>query len=270
MTTLHPNKLLGQHFLTCAWVLPEMARAAELTTDDTVLEIGPGTGVLTRFLATQAKRVIAVEKDRALSAVLSVALTREKIANVDIVTGDVLRFDFSVMPDRYKVVANIPYYLTSRLIRILLETKKKPEVMALTIQKEVAERIVAQCPDMNILALSVHAYGTPEIVAEVPASCFAPRPKVDSAIIKIRDISDAFFARRHIASKDFFRVIRQGFSSRRKMLVNNLEQFATKKDTGQALISIGHPASVRAQELSLEEWAKLVHDMHLHDQDFPF
>lgn len=258
MKTLRPNKLLGQHFLICDWVLPELAKAAELTAGDTVLEIGPGTGVLTRFLASRAKKVIAVEKDRGLGAVLSANLAREKITNAEIIAGDILRFDFSALPNKYKVVANIPYYLTSRLIRILLELEKKPEIIALTIQKEVAERVIARPPDMNILALSVQAYGAPEIMAGVPASCFNPRPKIDSAILKISNISENFFTQHHIAPKDFFRLARAGFSSRRKVLTNNLDRFIPKKELAKALNSIGHPASARAQEISLNEWVKII------------
>lgn len=272
--SLHPNKLLGQHFLICDWVLPELAKAAELTAGDTVLEIGPGTGVLTRFLASRAKKVIAVEKDAKLAQYLANQLTPTKthlddskhlpddrqkfVKNVEIITGDIMRLDFSVLSEPYKVVANIPYYLTSRLIRILLEQQKKPEIIVLTIQKEVAERAIARPPDMNILALSVRAYGTPEITASVPASCFNPRPKVDSAILKISKISEGFFVRHHIAPKDFFSLIKAGFSSRRKMLTNNLKQFASKKELIQALNSIGHLPTARAQELSLDDWVQLV------------
>lgn len=254
----HSNKLLGQHFLICEWVLPCLTKAADLQPDDIVLEIGPGTGILTRFLATRAQKVIAVEKDRELSAALSAALAKEKASNAEIVTGDILRWDFSVLPHTYKVVANIPYYLTSRLIRTLLEQEHRPEIIVLTIQKEVAERIVAQPPDMNILALSVQAYGTPKIITDVPASCFSPQPKVDSAILKISGISDNFFANHQIMPKDFFTVIKQGFSSRRKLLTNNLKPFASKKEIGQVLLSIGHTPNARPQELSLEEWAKII------------
>lgn len=271
---MQSNKLLGQHFLTCKWVLPELAKAANLGADDTVLEIGPGTGVLTRFLAERAKKVIAVEKDAALAQRLAYEFAidcnqpaddRQKFVKngysmgpVEIIIGDILWFDFSILPEQYKVVANIPYYLTSRLIRILLELKKKPEIIVLTIQQEVAERAVAQAPDMNILALSIQSYGTPEIIASVPALCFNPKPKVDSAILKIADISEDFFVRHAIEPRDFFRIVRAGFSSRRKMLVNNLEAFRSKKELQKALHLIGKPETARAQELSLKEWAMLV------------
>jgi len=261
-------------------------KAAELARTDTVLEIGPGTGVLTRFLAQRAKRIIAVEKDATLSTLLSAALAKEKITNVAIVTDDILSLFQTksgmgawLSQKKYKVVANIPYYLTSRLIRILLEQERRPEIIVLMIQREVAERAVAQPPDMNpapsadkkpgtsmrqkrcgmnMLAFSVQAYGTPEIIADVPASCFHPRPKVDSAILKISGISDDFFTERHIAPKDFFALAKAGFSSRRKILSNNLQDFASKKELFRALVSLGHSSTARAQELSLEKWTALI------------
>jgi len=267
MNKLLPNKLLGQNFLTCEWVLPALAKAVDLQPGDTVLEIGPGTGVLTRFLASHAKKVIAVEKDRALSASLSEAFVQEKITNVEIITGDILKLlpcvitCYSLSTIRYKLVSNIPYYLTSRLIRILLEQEQKPQCIGLTIQQEVAERIVAKPPHMNILALSVQAYGRPEIIAEVPASCFSPQPKVDSAILKISRISEDFFAESRITPKDLFTFIKAGFSSRRKVLTNTLESLASKKELLQALHSIGHLPTARPQELSLENWAALVRSL---------
>jgi 16S rRNA (adenine1518-N6/adenine1519-N6)-dimethyltransferase len=261
MKTHRPNKLLGQHFLTCEWVLPALAKAADLQPDDTILEIGPGTGILTRFLAARAKKVIAVEKDRTLSAALSKALVKEKVFNVDVMSEDILRYDLKTLPSPYKVVANIPYYLTSRLIRILLEEEQKSKTIIFTIQKEVAERIIANPPDMNILALSVQAYGTPEIIADVPASCFSPQPKVDSAILKISDISEDFFTKSQIEPKDFFTLIKAGFSSRRKVLTTTLASFASKKELMHALNSIGHLPTIRPQELSLEEWAQLVRSL---------
>lgn len=268
-----PNKLLGQHFLICEWVLADLAKATELKPTDTVLEIGPGTGALTRFLASRVKKVIAVEKDTVLAKDLADQLKttysnlddsqhlcddrQEFVKNVEIIAGDILHFDFSILPAKYKVVANIPYYLTSRLIRVLLEQERKPEAMVLTIQREVAERIIARPPQMNLLGLAVQAYARPEIMAHVPASCFRPRPQVDSAILRMSDISDEFFNKNRIAQKDFFVLAKAGFSSRRKMLVNNLERFGTKKDIMRHLESIGHPHTARAQELSPKDWARL-------------
>lgn len=259
-----PNKLLGQHFLTCEWVLPALAKAADLQSGDTVLEIGPGTGILTRFLAAHAKKVIAVEKDRELSAALSHALTQEKIGNVEIMTGDILKLlpyviaNYELKTNTYKLISNIPYYLTSRLIKILLEQEQKPSCVVLTIQKEVAQRIVARPPDMNILGLSVQAYGTPEIIAAVPASCFSPQPKVDSAILKISNISEDFFTQYHVTPKAFFTLVKTGFSSRRKLLTNNLASYASKKELAQALNSIGHLPTARPQELSRQEWGQII------------
>lgn len=256
-----PNKLLGQHFLICDWVCDALLRAAELAPEDTVIEVGPGRGALTRVLARHAKRVIAVEKDKVLSQELGATLMREKVVNGEIITGDILRLDFDTLPQSYKIVANIPYYLTARMIRMFLESDRAPELMAITIQKGVAERVIAKTTQMSILALSVQAYGTPEIVATIPASCFSPKPAVDSAILKISNISHDFFTKHNVLPQDFFRIVRLGFSQKRKKLVNNLGQIIPKKDMTALLSDIKHSPDVRAQELSLSDWARLIPTM---------
>src|SRR3989344_3180155 len=183
------KKYLGQHFLKNKKILEEMARAAELSKKDIVLEVGPGRGTLTEILAARAKKVIAVEKDRDLIPVL-----REKFRdykNAEIIEGDILAK--AVKPPlggltakSYKIVANIPYYITSRFLRIFLSNSKvRPKLMVLMLQKEVAERICAKPPRMSLLALSVQLYAKPEIIRRVSKGQFSPPPKVDSAIIKI-------------------------------------------------------------------------------------
>lgn len=253
--SIHPKKSLGQYFLTCPWVISDMIRAAHLLSSDTVLEIGPGTGVLTRPLSTRVKKVVAVEKDEQLCRVLDHKLASEHINNVAILNGDILT-RVPVLPARYKIVANIPYYLTARLLRLFLEQQEnKPSVMVLTIQKEVAERITAQPPHENLLALSVQVFGTARIIAEVPASCFSPKPKVDSTIISISDISDTFFTRRHIKKELFFQLIHHVFKQKRKMLTNTLSDIAPQKEIKSALQSIGLSPQARPQELHKEQWA---------------
>ena len=253
----HPKKSLGQHFLTCDWALTAIMDAAHLTPADTVLEIGPGTGILTRALATRVKKVVAIEKDEALAQTLARQLKSEKITNIDVHEGDILK-NIPPMPASYKVVANIPYYLTARLLRLLLaEQKTKPSCIALMIQKEVAERIIALPPHENILAISVQVFGTPELVAAVPASCFAPRPRVDSAIISLSDISDNFFIKHHITSQAFFRVVRLGFSQKRKMLVNSLSAIMDKPELIQLFLRLSLNEKTRPEELSLVQWAEL-------------
>ena len=259
-----PKKSLGQHFLQCRWVTDALIKAAELTRHDTVLEIGPGTGVLTRPLAASCGTLMAVEKDEALAAALSDTLKKEHITNVRIIPGDILK----ILPELEaydKVVANIPYYLTGRLLRMILECQNLPQTIILTIQKEVAERITARAPHTNILGLSVAAFGAPELLATVPVTCFLPKPRVDSAIIKISSISRDFFERHGIPEHDFFFLVRAAFSGKRKMLVNTLsrtQKFGAKDDAkkkiARALDLMHLPRTVRPQELTLEQWGILV------------
>lgn len=254
-----PKKSLGQHFLKCQWVVSALINASELTSTDAVLEIGPGDGILTRTLANHAGRVIAVEKDERLAANLAETLTQEGIKNVEIIPADILtRFNLVHIPRTYKIVANIPYYLTSRLLRMLFEQQKKPQRVVLTIQKEVAERICARAPHMNILALSVQAYGAPKMIKTVPASCFSPKPRVDSAIIAITDISNNFFKKNNISEEMFFKIIRRAFSQKRKILANALSPLYTKKNLEKIYTSIGIKSNARAEELALEQWARFM------------
>lgn len=254
------KKSLGQHFLRCQWVISTLIQEANIEKDDVVLEIGPGGGILTRALAARAKRVIAVEKDERLAQTLREELTQEKINNFEIIEGDILHLLSRLILDSTwsKVVANIPYYLTSRLIRLLLEGPKKPERIVLTIQKEVAERIVAKPPHMNLLGLSVQVFGKPRLVKKVPASCFSPTPKVDSAVITIEEISDAFFIKNKIDKAVFFDIVKGAFSQKRKQLAHTLKRFfPDTKDIGKKLLTLGIKAKARPQELRLEDWAKL-------------
>lgn len=264
---MYAKRSLGQHFLRCDWVASTLVKTADLGPDDTVLEIGPGTGILTRELAKSAGQVIAVEKDELLASKLRMELAGEKIYNVIVFEGDVLKLtksdfvrisksDFNSLNfNSLKIVANIPYYLTSRLLRLLLENRPWPALIVLTIQKEVAQRITAKPPHMNLLALSVQAFGRPEIIKTVPASCFWPKPKVDSAIIKISNISDAFFTKNAIDKALFFEIVRRAFSQKRKLLTSSLRSYFGQHPV---LTKAGLPDKARPQELDLEQWAKLV------------
>lgn len=260
---MYAKKSLGQHFLTCEWAVHTAVETANLTKKDVVLEIGPGTGVLTRILAAKAGKVIAVEKDELLAEHLKIEFKSHQTADVSILIGDILK-DFSAIAKaygftngNYKVAANIPYYLTSRLLRILLETGPRPSLMTLMIQEEVAQRLCAQIPDMNLLGLSVQAYGTPRIIKIVPASCFLPKPKVNSAIVAISNISDAFFTADNIDKNNFFRILRLAFSHKRKQLANTLSSLAPRKDIEAFLKESGLSPRARPQELSLDQWKKL-------------
>ena len=257
---LHASKRLGQHFLVSRPVLRKIVAAADLQPSDTVLEIGPGLGALTTALARRAERVIAVEKDAHLANMLEPRLERAGITNVTLITGDILKIPLSDLnlPDPYRVVANIPYYLTSRLIRRFLESNPPPASMLLMVQREVAERIAARPPRMNLLALSVQAYGRPTIIAAVRAGAFSPRPGVQSAILEISEISTRFFAAHHISPAELFAVARAAFNQRRKLLANSLQRLAAGKTGALAAIkTAGLAKSARPEELSLEEWARL-------------
>lgn len=265
---------MGQRFLRSRSVLRKIIAAADLKPTDVVLEIGPGTGTLTRALAERAGQVITVEKDERLFQLLDEQLKKEGIANVHLIHGDILKipleklvvhflrswkyYNKSTEAPRYRVVANIPYYLTSRLIRRLLEAEHPPKDILLMVQKEVAERITAKPPRMNLLALSVQAYGRPEIVAPVPASAFSPRPKVDSAIIRISEISNVFFREHRITARNFFATAKTGFHHKRKVLVNSLAKtFGDKPAAAAALRACGLRPNARPEELSPREWARL-------------
>lgn len=246
-------RALGQHWLYDRESLQQVVAAGEVEPDDTVLEIGPGHGTLTKLLAPIAKEVVAVEADPELVARLEAEITD---SNVAVVHQDIREFNLHTLPRGYKVVANIPYYLTSKLLRMFLENDNPPAVMALLVQQEVADRITAAPGAMSVLALSVQFYGTPLILGTVSRDKFQPPPQVDSAILQIkRRPRPAFDA----DPQQLFRLIKAGFGERRKQLKNALagglrmesEEVATLLE--QADIK---PAA-RAQELSLEEWEKL-------------
>ena len=241
-----PKKSLGQNFLKSEKIAEEIVSAGEVGSDDIVLEVGPGKGILTEKLLEKAKKVIAVEKDEELAEFL-----KDKFKNnpkLEIIRGDILKFSPMSRRDldigRYKIIANIPYYITSHLLRTFLESDYQPSLMVLMVQKEVAERIVGKRE--SLLSISVKTYGRPEIIRKVPAGYFSPAPKVDSAVIKISGISKKFF--QDISEKKFFETVKKGFSQKRKMLINNLK---AKKDDFTAC-NIGEKA--RAENLSIEQW----------------
>lgn len=255
------EKLLGQHFLVSRTVLAKIVAAANLTPTDTVLEIGPGRGILTFALAERAGKVIAVEKDPRLAGLLERELESRGIKNVTIIRGDILKLfpDQLRLPHYYRVVANIPFYLTSRLIRRLLESAERPQDILLTVQKEVAERIVAKPPRMNLLALAVQAYCRPRILFRIPASAFNPRPKVESAAIALADISTDFFTKHNIPEAAFFSLLRAAFSQKRKTIANSLARALGDKKQGIAVLRrAGVPPAARPETLTLEDWARLL------------
>lgn len=261
---LHPRKSLGQHFLKDETYLRRIVAAADLSQADTVLEIGPGPGNLTRLLAAAAGRVIAVELDDNLIPLLSEMFTGNP--HVRLVHGDILQLSPSQIlsePDHpeavaisYKVVANLPYYITSAVIRHLLAGESPPTVLVLTVQREVAERIVARPPEMSLLAVSVQFYAEARIVTHVPSGAFIPPPKVSSAVIRLdRRPQPAV----DVAPADFFRVVSAGFGQRRKQLRNSLAAGLGLSHGAieTALTEAGIQPSRRAETLTLAEWGEL-------------
>ncbi len=244
---MKPKKYLGQHFLKNKNVARKIIEAANVNKDDVVLEVGPGKGALTEILLQKAKKVIAVEKDKELADFLMDKFKGQK--NLSVINDDILKI--SARGGNYKIVANIPYYITSYFLRKFLESDFQPVLMALMLQKEVAERIVARNSKESLLSISVKAYGQPKIIAKVSAKNFLPAPKVDSAIILIDNISKNFFKKNKIDEEKFFQLLRQGFSHKRKLLKNNL-----KIDT-EVLQKCKIPPLARAEELSLEQWKHL-------------
>jgi 16S rRNA (adenine1518-N6/adenine1519-N6)-dimethyltransferase len=255
---IKPKKSLGQNFLVDEGAAARIVTAANLVPDDVVLEIGPGLGGLTRHLAANAARVVAVELDQRLIPVLEHTLAA--YPNVELVHGDILQLDpASLLPPTYKVVANIPYYITSALLRHLLEAEACPSLMVLTVQEEVARRIVAAPGDMSLLAVSVQFYGRPRIVTRLKAGAFYPRPKVDSAVVQI-DLDPG--TRPALGVTDvhlFFQLVQAGFSQRRKQLRNALVggMGRSRAKVDAALAQAGIDPRRRAETLALEEWATL-------------
>ncbi len=248
------SKKLGQHFLIDKKAIQKIIKAGNIKQSETVLEIGPGPGILTTELTKLAKKVIAVEKDEKMCKMLKKEF--EGIHNLKIIEEDILKLNLNILEKNYKVIANIPYYITSCLIRKLLEEKNRPKEIILTIQKEVAQRICSKPPKMNLLAVSVQFYATAEIISYISKKSFWPIPKVDSAIIKIIP----FKSNSQKEKDNFFKIVRAGFSQPRKQLLNNLYKglkLNSKKDVEQLLLKEGICPKRRAETLIIEEWIKL-------------
>jgi 16S rRNA (adenine1518-N6/adenine1519-N6)-dimethyltransferase len=248
------NKLLGQHWLHDDASLDAMLDAAAIGPEDTVLEVGPGPGTLTAKLVHRAKRVVAVEFDAALARELP---QRVPADNLEIIRQDILKFDLSTLPPGYKVSANIPYYLTSNLIRILCEAPNHLSQAALLVQKEVAERICAKPGDMSILSVAVQFYTDASLGRLVPAALFTPPPKVNSQVLQLAYHRTP---RYEVAeTKLFFRIVKAGFSQRRKTLLNSLSGGLqlSRDETSRLLGQAGIAPTTRAQNLNLDEWFSL-------------
>jgi 16S rRNA (adenine1518-N6/adenine1519-N6)-dimethyltransferase len=257
------KKSLGQNFLKDEAVLNRIIEAANLSKDDVVIEVGPGQGALTEKLVEKCKQVIAVELDDRLIEPLHTKFVG--IDNLEIIHDDILKINlpelisrYKIQDARYKVVANIPYYITAPIIRLFLETKIPPSEVIFMVQKEVAERICSKPGEMSILAVSVQYYAKAEFCFTVFKESFDPIPKVDSAILRItRNNNQETIAKEDV--KKFFRVVKSGFSAKRKTLINNLSNGLQIDKTviEEKLLSLGFSANTRAQELGVEDWKKL-------------
>lgn len=255
---LRARKRLGQHFLIDGDVLQRILAAAELSADDIVMEIGPGLGILTRELAQRARQIIAIELDDRLADFLKQEM--RPFPNVTIINEDILKIEPATLlpkPVRYKVVANLPYYITSPVLRHFLEASVKPGLMVVMVQKEVAEVIVAGPGKRSLLSISVQFYGRPAIISQVPARAFYPAPEVDSAILRIDLHSKPVVAVDNADS--FFATVRAGFASPRKQIANSLAQGLglPKADALNVLAEASIAPQRRAETLTLEEWAEL-------------
>lgn len=287
-----PTKKKGQNFLLDEEYLTTMLKAGAVGKTDVVLEIGPGLGILTKALSKKANKVLAIELDKRLSDLLQGELL-DSVKNVDVITGDILSStmyhqmvswmykelvgdEFHIDPDdesyqevletldlKYKLIANLPYQITSRMLRQFLESKPRPSQLVVMVQKEVAERITANPGQMSLLSLSVQAYSLPVIVEIIPSSAYYPKPAVDSAIIHL-DLTkpnENYIALSDAGKKMFWRLAKAGFSSKRKQLQNNLKSLLKDKsalEIVELLIKVGLRENTRAQELSVDDWCKVV------------
>jgi 16S rRNA (adenine1518-N6/adenine1519-N6)-dimethyltransferase len=258
---IRPNKAFGQNFLVDHSILMRIVEAAEIHADDQVLELGAGMGVLTRELAKRARRVVAVELEREMLSLLT-ETTRNYI-NVEILDRNLLYVDPAAVfgSEPYKLVANLPYYLTAPAFRHFLESAHAPSLFVVMVQYEVAQRIVAGPGDLSLLGVSIQFYGKPKIIAHVPARAFYPAPKVNSAILRIDLKDEVPLTPRQRDS--FFRLVQAGFSERRKQLHNSLAHGLHRKNVEiQAwLLAADIDPSRRAETLSIEDWLRLWHEM---------
>ncbi len=281
MDGIHAKKSLGQNFLKSKTALLAMVKAGEIVKSDIVLEIGPGKGALTEKLLETGAKVIAVEKDDRLIEVLNEKFAVEKNSGqFELIHGDILEIDIekelktrgrtlnsnsqgstSVFTPHFKLIANIPYYITGLIFRKFLEEGPQPEKIVILVQKEIADRIVARDGKESLLSISVKVYGNPKKIMKVEKENFSPAPKVDSAILLIDNVSKNFFA--DINEKAFFELLKAGFAHKRKVLISNLKSLAEKsgKNLSKIFPTLGIPEKARAEDLTIETWQKLTKAM---------
>ncbi|HRY62776.1 MAG TPA: 16S rRNA (adenine(1518)-N(6)/adenine(1519)-N(6))-dimethyltransferase RsmA [Candidatus Paceibacterota bacterium] len=253
---MKPKKSLGQNFLTSTAALAKIIETADLRSGDAVLEIGPGKGALTEELLKTGAKVLAVEKDNELVFFLNEKFKKEVASKqLTLINGDILEINFeekSFIKKDYKIIANIPYYITGQIIRKFLTGKQKPTKMVLLVQKEVAERIVAKNGKESILSLSVKAYGEPKYIIKVSRGSFFPVPKVNSAVLCIENIKEAF---KNGEEKRFFEILHAGFGQKRKMILGNISDiFGGKESAKKALNKCGIDPKKRSEDIDLSGW----------------
>ena len=250
-----PKKSLGQHWLKDPEILADIAEAAELTSDDVVLEIGPGLGTLTSRLLARANSVTAVEFDADLARKLPGQFPGKRLT---VVNQDILQFDLNQLPKNYKVVANVPYYITSKIVEKLMTVENKPSIAVLLVQKEVAERIAAEAGNMSILSVSVQIFAEAELDIEVPRQFFTPPPKVDSQVVVLRTRDNPLITSED--QRDFFRIVKAGFSAKRKKLRSSLSGgLGIDKSVAEELLkNAGISPDARAEDLSIDNWRQML------------
>ncbi len=249
-----PKKSLGQHWLHDRMVLEHIADCAELTSDDVVLEIGPGLGTLTSVLLRRARQVTSVEFDPDLARKLPAQFPGK---NLTVIESDILAFDLSTQPKGYKVAANVPYYITSKIVQLLMTAENKPSVAVLLIQKEVAERLAATPGDMSILAISAQLFADVSLGDVVPAELFTPPPKVDSQVVVLKTRPQSLLG--DVPEKQFFTLVKAGFSAKRKKLRSSLAGGLRieKGEVEVLLAKAGISPDARAEDLSIQQWLDL-------------
>lgn len=253
-----PKKSLGQHWLHDRFVLEHIADCADINENDTVLEIGPGLGTLTSELLRRAKKVVAVEFDAELARKLPGQFPGK---NLEVINHDILTFDLTQLPPGYKVVANVPYYITSKIVHLLMTSSNKPANAVLLVQKEVAQRIAAPAGDMSILAISAQLFAEARLGDIVPAELFTPPPKVDSQVIILETRAAPLISPEE--EKKFFRIVKAGFSAKRKKLRSSLSGGLgiSKQEVEQLLKTAAISPDSRAEDLTLDQWKQLVNQI---------
>ena len=261
---VRPNKRMGQNFLTSRTVLKKIVKATDLKPSDIVLEIGPGLGIITKELAKMVKKVVAVEKDKKLADILKKELNNNGIKNIQIINQDILKFQVSSfkLKESYKLIANLPHYITGPVIQMFLESVRPPKLMVLMIQKEVGKRICAKPSKMSKLAVFSQFFGKPKIVEFVSKKSFWPQPKVDSVILRIKPLISA--DKRLIKSdrRLFSKIVRAGFSQPRKQLINNFSKSLnlSREKAKNWLKKNNIQPTQRAETLTVKNWIKLAND----------